>query len=1006
MTDNTQTTNNILKSTNIYGGLAILNNPSGSLGRLYIHSDAKIDGKLVVNNRLIDALFLDSLATSTSVDDKITVAMQNSTQQANSYTDTKIATLVGTADASLDSIQELATAIQANSSLVDGIYSTIGSKTTLSEVQSYLGYNYYDKSNVDTKLAQTLSSSQAFTSQSLAPITTELNNVKSGLNLKITTQDMQNYVTQNYYNKSYIDNQFISTLSQANQYTNTAIQNITGYETTTNVNTKIEQLQLQVNQKAPINNPSFTGTVSGVTKAMVGLGNVSDISPLNMPISTATQSALDLKASISALDLKANVNNPTFTGNLSIPNGDITSRDITARDITARAVTLTGNISMPNNTITAKDMYSSNLLLQGDNVNGYIRATNTNSTLYLGANNENLISVTKNSTSFATSTTFSKGMVITDTASNLNISLRTTGRTSQLNFVGGANVGNYNPVTADSDSLIVYHNGAKDTGALNIVNWSDGANGIKLTKQTTKVYNNLEANGSITMDNSSVSNRVMSGIGQLRFTDITLTNSQEQSLTILQSGVHAYFTNNRPLGTIQFLGKDSTAAITNRLIIQPFAEVNNANPTTKADDLVVYADGLGTNQSLNLTVSSSTKTGVRIEPLGTTLTGGDNYVNVSSNNGTTINGNLNVNNYDISARSMNLSNDLTASNITVTNSATIGNFIAGDEFQKLTNQHYYAGNVSSLNQVSGTGVTNVQGFSVVIPPNFRKQFTVYIPISHSRTFDTNSTGTISETVNSITCTIFKNGVVWNTPFSYSLSTFIGASFTQTFTVRASGFFLQYDSFIGTATVIFTPDISSTTDTYSVNFTYSGSVSSTFLFSTRARGIITNTSTSGISVSSTTNISTSVVNAITTGYRNPSNSIEYILPSTNSNGTITELENDVTANSIISQSINTKTLIAPVGIACFLFDGSTTFTVWPFCCSMKGLNPQGADDYWVVNAGYSIYIYSANNYTGNVYALDNTYGTAPQRYASSPANNARSIRVFFKYSEIVFSGISS
>lgn len=48
--------------------------------------------------------------------------------------------------------------------------------------------------------------------------------------------------------------------------------------------------------KAPINNPTFTGTVGGVTKSMVGLGDVDNTSDANKPISTATQTALDEKA--------------------------------------------------------------------------------------------------------------------------------------------------------------------------------------------------------------------------------------------------------------------------------------------------------------------------------------------------------------------------------------------------------------------------------------------------------------------------------------------------------------------------------------------------------------------------------------------------------------------------------------------------------------------------------------------------------------------------------------
>lgn len=51
--------------------------------------------------------------------------------------------------------------------------------------------------------------------------------------------------------------------------------------------------------KAPINSPTFTGTVGGITKAMVGLGNVDNTSDASKPISTAVQTALDGKAASS-----------------------------------------------------------------------------------------------------------------------------------------------------------------------------------------------------------------------------------------------------------------------------------------------------------------------------------------------------------------------------------------------------------------------------------------------------------------------------------------------------------------------------------------------------------------------------------------------------------------------------------------------------------------------------------------------------------------------------------
>ena len=62
---------------------------------------------------------------------------------------------------------------------------------------------------------------------------------------------------------------------------------------------------------APIANPTFTGTVAGVTKAHVGLGNVDNTSDSDKPVSTATQTALDLKANLAG---------PTFTGTVVLPS--------------------------------------------------------------------------------------------------------------------------------------------------------------------------------------------------------------------------------------------------------------------------------------------------------------------------------------------------------------------------------------------------------------------------------------------------------------------------------------------------------------------------------------------------------------------------------------------------------------------------------------------------------------------------------------------------------------
>ena len=60
-----------------------------------------------------------------------------------------------------------------------------------------------------------------------------------------------------------------------------------------------------LNAKAPLASPTFTGTVGGITKSMVGLGNVDNTADLSKPVSTAQLAALEAKAPLAS---------PTFTG--------------------------------------------------------------------------------------------------------------------------------------------------------------------------------------------------------------------------------------------------------------------------------------------------------------------------------------------------------------------------------------------------------------------------------------------------------------------------------------------------------------------------------------------------------------------------------------------------------------------------------------------------------------------------------------------------------------------
>jgi uncharacterized protein (TIGR02145 family) len=73
---------------------------------------------------------------------------------------------------------------------------------------------------------------------------------------------------------------------------------------------------------APIASPTFTGTVSGITKGMVGLSFVDNTSDLDKPISNATQNALSQKLNIKAPIVPSTKTKITYDENGLITNGE------------------------------------------------------------------------------------------------------------------------------------------------------------------------------------------------------------------------------------------------------------------------------------------------------------------------------------------------------------------------------------------------------------------------------------------------------------------------------------------------------------------------------------------------------------------------------------------------------------------------------------------------------------------------------------------------------------
>ena len=95
---------------------------------------------------------------------------------------------------------------------------------------------------------------------------------------------------------------------------------------------------------------TFTGTTSGITKSMVGLSNVDNTSDANKPVSTATQTALNLKQDtlVSGTNIKT-INSTTLLGSGDITTGTVTSVGVSmpsAFSVASSPITTSGTIAI------------------------------------------------------------------------------------------------------------------------------------------------------------------------------------------------------------------------------------------------------------------------------------------------------------------------------------------------------------------------------------------------------------------------------------------------------------------------------------------------------------------------------------------------------------------------------------------------------------------------------------------------------------------------------------
>lgn len=175
------------------------------------------------------------------------------------------------------------------------------------------------------------------------------------------------------------------------------------------LNNVSSSIQTQLDAKAPTESPTFTGTVSGVTAAMVGLGDVDNTADLDKPISTATQTALDGKANLSGATFTGDVEaiDLVVTGNLIVQG---TTTTIHASDLSVKDNMIYLNQAGVS-TITDADGDGTNVIYttsesHGYDVGDYVTVANTTpSSFNVDSGGVEILAVTANTFTIASTVT-------------------------------------------------------------------------------------------------------------------------------------------------------------------------------------------------------------------------------------------------------------------------------------------------------------------------------------------------------------------------------------------------------------------------------------------------------------------------------------------------------------------------------------------------------------------------------------------------------------------------
>ena len=247
-----------------------------------------------VTNESKATMFTSATLTGTPTAPTASAATNNTQIATTAYTTTAINNLINGAPGALNTLNEIAEALNDSPAQIDNILSAVGQRLVI-------GNNLSDLNNAGT----------ARTNLALGNVTNES---KSTMFSNPTFTGTVSGVTATHVGLGNVTNESKATMFTGAALTGTPTAPTAGAGTNTTQIATTAFVTTAISNNSPnyevlnVTDLNVSGTATGISKSMVGLGNVDNTADAFKPVSIATQTALNLKANIAS---------PTFTGTVS-----------------------------------------------------------------------------------------------------------------------------------------------------------------------------------------------------------------------------------------------------------------------------------------------------------------------------------------------------------------------------------------------------------------------------------------------------------------------------------------------------------------------------------------------------------------------------------------------------------------------------------------------------------------------------------------------------------------